>query len=747
MGFCCGGEDETEKRAMNDRRCTDMICLIIFTIICGGVMGLGIYAFATGNIDQIIYPADYNGNYCGKPGTSLSERPYAFYPQLDKDLIAQYDVVITGYWWNFVPYTLCVSKCPGVFSFSDNAIYGGCSYPGAECASGTVSIAPPAPPSFYSGFKHTSMLSRCFPIIESGGAETQALCALPNCSTAEKTCVEVENEPLVAWSVETKDDEALCERVITKVTTVVFKPEEQNDDSSRLTQEFASYVNTVYVFTRSLEKGLHAMITMSVLGPILMGFVWVFLLWLLAGFIVWFALLSVVAMLVVVTVVCYIKAGWVVGALKDAFNVSIYDAVGVNEDTYSDILTSEHTDAYGVMAIIMTIVTALVVVMLIMWRRCIKRCIAIVRESTKVFRTIPMLIPWPLVTIAFLSAVLTWGVMVPFYIFYGDVETYYDSYAAVVDALAEASSGDSDLTDYLKSAEAHKWVMFLIHVFGVIWVVEFVKACAWITMSGAVSWWYFFKDDEDHRETFPVINSAKRVGRYHLGSAAFGAGIIAVCQFIRYMLATLDYYTKDLQDQNFLYKVAIKCAQCAMWCLKQTIEFVSYYGFVYIAMDGYAFCPACRKTFGFLMVPKHAVQTAVNKTVEKIIVVIIAWTTPTFCALICYAWLNGDSSYAAENNALYPAIITWGLAFFLSESIAAVFECTIDTIFLCSFKDEAEYDGKYMSTDMREAFGLDLAEAEATPIVTSGDFEKGQKLAKEKTQKNLHTQSQVEMRP
>ena len=154
----------------------------------------------------------------------------------------------------------------------------------------------------------------------------------------------------------------------------------------------------------------------------------------------------------------------------------------------------------------------------------------------------------------------------------------------------------------------------------------------------AVSYWYFFRDDNDHHETYPILNAARRVFRYHLGSAAFGAGIIAICQFIRYVLATIDYYTKDLQEQNILYKLAIKCAQCAMWCLKKTIEFVSYYGFVYIAMDGYSFCPACRKTFAFLVVPKHAVQTAVNKTVEKIIVVIIAWTTPTFCALICYAW-------------------------------------------------------------------------------------------------------------
>ena len=48
--------------------------------------------------------------------------------------------------------------------------------------------------------------------------------------------------------------------------------------------------------------------------------------------------------------------------------------------------------------------------------------------------------------------------------------------------------------------------------------------------------------------------------------------------------------------------------------------------------------------------------------------------------------LNGDSDFSEENSPLYPAIITWVGAFFLSDAIASVFECTIDTIFLCSFK-------------------------------------------------------------
>ena len=145
---------------------------------------------------------------------------------------------------------------------------------------------------------------------------------------------------------------------------------------------------------------------------------------------------------------------------------------------------------------------------------------------------------------------------------------------------------------------------------------------------------------------------------------------------------------------------------------------------MYIAIEGYSFCAACRKTFGFLLTPKNAAQTAVNKTVEKLIVLIIAFSTPTVLSLCAYYCLEAEcmGEFDSEMNSLYPTLVIWIAGFFLADSIAGVFECTIDTIFLCSFKDAEEFDGKYMSDDMREAFGLDVAEAEATPIQTSGDY-------------------------
>ena len=38
--------------------------------------------------------------------------------------------------------------------------------------------------------------------------------------------------------------------------------------------------------------------------------------------------------------------------------------------------------------------------------------------------------------------------------------------------------------------------------------------------------------------------------------------------------------TKEQQKGNLVMKLALECAQCCMWCLQKTVEFVSYYGWL-----------------------------------------------------------------------------------------------------------------------------------------------------------------------
>ena len=530
-------------------------------------------------------------------------------------------------------------------------------------------------------------------------------------------------------------DGDVCDKPVKEVKSLTFTPELQDAESADLTQKFAEYVTKAAQFSRACEEALTEMLVTGIAGTIIMGFMWVIFLRLFACLIVYLALTVLVVTLLIITVVCYVRAGWTPNP-DDFFN-STDITPNLGEYNYENLATTDNRTAYAVMAVIMTILLAIVLIMLAMWRKCISRCIAIIRESTKVFKTIPSMMVWPLVSIVFLTATYFWAFLVAAYIFYVDEDTYAENLDKLQKAIEEYSSGDA--ASHLDSdPSTQKWVLFWVHIFGVLWVVEFIRACTWITMSGAVCWWYFFKEDAEKYEKFPLLSSCKRVLCYHLGSAAFGALIIAICQLIRYMLATLDYYTKDYQKANLIFKLAIKCSQCATWCLQKTIEFVSYFGFVYIALNGTSFCASCKETFKFLLTPKNAMQTAVNKVVEKLIILIIAWTTPTFTSLICYAWLSGNDEYTADNNPLYPCIIVWVGSFALAGAIATVFECTIDTIFLCSFRDAAMFNGKYMSVEMKEGFGIssinekEMEKMGLSAVQTSADYKKHREDADKK---------------
>ena len=53
MGAACckPAEEKGSQKSLNDRGCTDIICLLLFVLVAGGIMGMGIFALTTGNID------------------------------------------------------------------------------------------------------------------------------------------------------------------------------------------------------------------------------------------------------------------------------------------------------------------------------------------------------------------------------------------------------------------------------------------------------------------------------------------------------------------------------------------------------------------------------------------------------------------------------------------------------------------------------------------------------------------------
>lgn len=193
---------------------------------------------------------------------------------------------------------------------------------------------------------------------------------------------------------------------------------------------------------------------------------------------------------------------------------------------------------------------------------------------------------------------------------------------------------------------------------------------------------------------------------------AFGSALVAICQLIRLIIHLIDQATKDAQEKSMLLRLIIKCTQCCVWCLEKTIEFISSYAYVFVAIEGKNFCAGCKDTFKLLT--KYPAQVAVNQLVKSLLTILLGWSTPIICALVSYYHLRGSDWFTDSYSPFYSSLVVLIGAWFVASGVVEVYRCSIDTIYLSVFEDmENNHPPKFMSDSLRSSFGVDKAEKEA----------------------------------
>ena len=262
-------------------------------------------------------------------------------------------------------------------------------------------------------------------------------------------------------------------------------------------------------------------------------------------------------------------------------------------------------------------------------------------------------------------------------------------------------------------------VLSLFALLVALWSVNFCRAISWTAMASAVGYWFVVDNAPNapqHRTMYTgcglcrLLDSTLTVCTKHLGSMAFGSLIIASCQLVRICLKVFEASEAGRRSQ--LLRLVLKCAQCAVFCLQKSIEFVSYYGFVYVALEGGSFCKGCKSTFH--LVARYPAQVAVNKTVQKLLALLMGWSTPALCALSCYYRLDNDAAYAARFSPMHASVAVGLVAWVIADGLTTTFSCCVDTIYISAFVNmESNHPPKYLSNALREGFGFDRAEDEA----------------------------------
>jgi len=212
-------------------------------------------------------------------------------------------------------------------------------------------------------------------------------------------------------------------------------------------------------------------------------------------------------------------------------------------------------------------------------------------------------------------------------------------------------------------------------------------------IAGAVGVWFFTPNEEKGRR--PAIKTAIwNVFRYHLGSVAFGSFIIAVIQFIRYLM---KYYEQQAKAQkNRCLVMIFRALQCVIWCFEKCVQFLNKNAYIQIALMGTNFCTSAKKAFFLIL--RNALRFGTVALLGQIITLI------GFLFIVCSTVGIGYLIVTAMHPEISPGIplvVYTFMSYVVSMLFMNVFGLAVDSTLQCFLAcEEMGLGGDFVPREM-----------------------------------------------
>jgi len=138
-----------------------------------------------------------------------------------------------------------------------------------------------------------------------------------------------------------------------------------------------------------------------------------------------------------------------------------------------------------------------------------------------------------------------------------------------------------------------------VSFFCFLWNNAFLIATGQFIVAVACGLWFFTPREQKGQRGRLVRTGVWYCFRYHAGSLAMGAFIIAVVQFVRYMLMYLE--RQATAAKNRVAACVMRIVAWFLWCLEKCIKFLNKNAYIQIALIGKGFCPSAKAAFWLIL--------------------------------------------------------------------------------------------------------------------------------------------------
>lgn len=242
-------------------------------------------------------------------------------------------------------------------------------------------------------------------------------------------------------------------------------------------------------------------------------------------------------------------------------------------------------------------------------------------------------------------------------------------------------------------------VRFFISFFVFLWNNAFCIAIGQMLIAMAVGFWFF---SAEKMKTFVVWKGVKTVFRYHLGTVAFGSFIVAVVEFIRYLM---KYFEKQAEAQkNRVMVLLLKILQCCIWCFEKCIKFLNKNAYIQTALMGTNFCVSAKKAFFLIL--RNALRFGTVAVLGNGIRLIGFLCIMSGTGCIGYLLMN---EMHPDVSPFFPLILMLICGYIVSNLFMNVFGLAVDTCLQCFLAvEEMGVGGEFVPSSL-DAFVKDSA--------------------------------------
>lgn len=649
-----------------DRRCTDVLCLLLLVASWAGMSAIGYYAVTEGDPRLVLYPLDYDGNICG---TDFGPSNMTDFPNL------LYINHFTG--------GVCVKECPNLENVTEDGLtdvrtlvtYDGIfQVDGAELDADFIEVG---------DYSMSDDAKSC----------TQDTC-FPNDSVELSWMT-----PGIAkgWSFAyyaTTTYELLF-RCYTSTQAERRLAELVGDNSTHIVE--AGFVEDAFDFTNKLFADVFVA-RKYVLG---LGFglsmgvslVYIFLMRLpgLLAVVVWGSILTTIAL-------CF---GGGYYAYTRMLMWKENDSV---DQQYVTMTTWFSVFLFGLGGVLLIAGCCL--------RNSIGDAIRCTKEAGKAVNSMTLILLVPI-----LQSIGLLVFLIPF-VYYaihlaslGEITT---EEFAVGPELTGVSDGQTEISfrvfEFDDVTEYMGWFLLfclfwtgnfiiamgdvsnlnLIHHFTTLTLVCFIFK---MVVAVSVSKWYFTKN-KWKIGSWTVIGSIIDVSWYHAGTAAFGSLLVAIVQLIRAILMRLQKYAKKLD--NKVGQCILSCCQCCFWFLECVIKYVNKNAYIQTAIFSTSFCKSCRESFALIF--RNPGRVSAIAYVSGAVLIIGKLFISSIVTVVGYYVIAEDIGDHLHTVA-GPLGVIFVISYFISDIFMDVLSMGISTVLHCFIADEEMFDENNRYTD------------------------------------------------